>query len=90
MAAYFSVTLTMDNQKTESVVESYKFFDMIGDLGGFLEGLLLLFSVLASPISAKFYEYTIAEQNYKRVNSDFKFNRKKDKVMVQAEMTGLN
>jgi len=44
---------------------------MIGDIGGFLEGLLLMFSFLASPISSKFYEYTIAEMNYKKINEEF-------------------
>jgi len=55
MPSFMAVTLTMDNQKVQNVVESYKFFDMIGDIGGFFEGLLLLFSFFVSPISQKLY-----------------------------------
>ena len=66
-------------------MESYKIFDMIGDIGGFLEGLLLLFSLFASPISAKFYEYTLAENSYKRINSEFqsKKGKKNNKMSKQ-------
>jgi len=55
MPSFLMITLTMDNQKVQNIVESYKFFDMIGDIGGFFEGLLLLFSFFVSPISQKLY-----------------------------------
>eukprot|EP00356_Strombidium_inclinatum_P016868 CAMPEP_0170510278 /NCGR_PEP_ID=MMETSP0208-20121228/65675_1 /TAXON_ID=197538 /ORGANISM="Strombidium inclinatum, Strain S3" /LENGTH=103 /DNA_ID=CAMNT_0010793729 /DNA_START=1082 /DNA_END=1393 /DNA_ORIENTATION=+ len=59
------ITLTMDNQRIDHVVEFYKIFDMVGDIGGFLEGLLLMFAVLVAPIALSSRESLIAETFYK-------------------------
>ena len=43
-----TVSISMDSLKIQTVVTSYKFMDMMGELGGFMEILFLILSFFGS------------------------------------------
>ena len=61
---YFGVNLKLSNKKTSIEVNSYLLFDLLGDIGGFKEVIVVVVALFGNQISYIFLKAAIAEDNY--------------------------
>ena len=67
-----AITVSPNQVYAKYDVISYKFTDMLGEIGGFFDGILLLISFFVGRTTALSYERHIAEENYKCDPDEFK------------------
>ena len=54
----------MDTEKMRTVVTSYKFLELMGDFGGFMEVVLIVFTIVGNSFSSRSFLAFIVEENY--------------------------
>ena len=62
--SYIIISLQMDSLKEKSVVTSYKFMDLMGNFGGFMEVVVLFFAFFGFKVSAMSFKASLVESNY--------------------------
>lgn len=63
---YFILDFAMDSQKQIHIVSSYKVLEFLGDIGGFLEAIEIIFSTLGTYFSGRFLKSSFITKFFKR------------------------
>ena len=59
-----ALTFTQESTKRTIVVTSYKIIDLLGEYGGFLEVVSIIFTFFGSKFSSRYFNTAVVTKNY--------------------------